>query len=31
MRRDDEHVMAMKRNDGGGWNSDDVMLWVERR
>jgi hypothetical protein len=23
--------MAVKRNDGGIWSSDDVMLWLVRR
>jgi hypothetical protein len=31
MRRDDGHVTVVKRNDDGGWSSDDVMLWLVRR
>jgi hypothetical protein len=23
--------MTMKGNDGGGWTSDDVVLWLVRR
>jgi hypothetical protein len=28
---DDRHVMAMKGNNGGGWSSDSMALWLERR
>jgi hypothetical protein len=31
MRIDDGRGMTVKRNDGGGWNSDGVMLWRGRR
>jgi hypothetical protein len=26
MQRDDEHKIAMKENDGGGWSSDGMVL-----
>jgi hypothetical protein len=29
--RDDGRGTAMKENDGGGWSSDDMMLWLGRR
>jgi hypothetical protein len=29
--RDDVCEMMMKKNDNDGWNSDDVVLWLERR
>jgi hypothetical protein len=29
--RDDERGTAVKGNDGSGWSSDGVMLWLERR
>jgi hypothetical protein len=31
VRRDDGHEATVKVNDGGGWSSDDVVLWLERR
>jgi hypothetical protein len=31
VRRDDGREMTVKRNDGGGWSSDGVVLWLERR
>jgi hypothetical protein len=31
MRRDDRHKTTVKGNDGDGWSSDDVMLWLGRR
>jgi hypothetical protein len=30
MRMDDERVVVVKENDGGGWSFDDVVLWVRR-
>jgi hypothetical protein len=29
--RDDGRGTAVKGNGGGGWSSNDVMLWLERR
>jgi hypothetical protein len=29
--RDDERETTVKGNDGSGWSSDGVMLWLERR
>jgi hypothetical protein len=29
--RDDGREIAVKGNDGGGWSSDGVMLWLGRR
>jgi hypothetical protein len=29
--RDDGREMMVKNNDSGGWNSDDVVLWLGRR
>jgi hypothetical protein len=29
--RDDEHGMMVKGNNGSGWSSDGVMLWLGRR
>jgi hypothetical protein len=29
--RDDGHGMEVKGKDGGGWSSDDVVLWLGRR
>jgi hypothetical protein len=29
--RDDVRGMRMKENDGGGWSSNDVVLWLRRR
>jgi hypothetical protein len=29
--RDDGRGMTMKGNDGGGWTSDGVVLWLVRR
>jgi hypothetical protein len=31
MRRDDRHETTVKENDGDGWNSDSVVLWLVRR
>jgi methionine synthase II (cobalamin-independent) len=31
MRRDDGHAMVEKGNDGGGWSSNGVVLWLGRR
>jgi hypothetical protein len=31
VRRDDEHETTVIENDGGGWCSDDVVLWLGRR
>jgi hypothetical protein len=31
VRRDDERETAVKGNDGGGWSSDGVVLWLGRR
>jgi hypothetical protein len=31
MRRDDGRWTAVKGNDGDGWSSDGVMLWLGRR
>jgi hypothetical protein len=31
MQRDDMRGMAVKENDGGGWSSDSVVLWLRRR
>jgi hypothetical protein len=31
VRRDDGHGTTVKGNNGGGWSSDGVMLWLERR
>jgi hypothetical protein len=31
VRRDDGHGMAVKGNDGSGWSSDGVVLWLGRR
>jgi hypothetical protein len=31
MQRDDGLKTAVKENDGGGWSSDGVMLWLEKR
>jgi hypothetical protein len=31
VRRDDGHGMEVKGKDGGGWSSDDVVLWLGRR
>jgi hypothetical protein len=31
VRRDDEHGMVVKGNDDGGWSSNAVVLWLERR
>jgi hypothetical protein len=30
VQRDDKREMAVKGNDGGGWTSDDVVLWLGR-
>jgi hypothetical protein len=30
VRRDDGHETAMKGNDGDGWSSDGVVLWLGR-
>jgi hypothetical protein len=29
--RDDVCETTMKKNDDGGWSSDDMMLWLGRR
>jgi hypothetical protein len=29
--RDDEHRTIVKGNNGGGWSSDDMVLWLVRR
>jgi hypothetical protein len=29
--RDDGCGTTVKENDGGGWNSDGLVLWLERR
>jgi hypothetical protein len=29
--RDDGHGTVVKGNDGGGWSSNGVMLWLGRR
>jgi hypothetical protein len=29
--RDDEHGTTVKENNGGGWNPDDLVLWIGRR
>jgi hypothetical protein len=31
VRSDDERGTTVKENDGNGWNSDDVVLWLGRR
>jgi hypothetical protein len=31
LRRDDGRKAMVKGNDGGGWSSDDVVLWLSRR
>jgi hypothetical protein len=31
VQRDDGCEAAVKENDGGGWSSDDVVLWLGRR
>jgi hypothetical protein len=31
MWRDDVRGTVMKRNDGDGWSSDGVVLWLGRR
>jgi hypothetical protein len=31
LRRDDGREATVKINDGGGWSSDGVVLWLERR
>jgi hypothetical protein len=31
VRKDDVCEMAVKGNDGGGWSSDDMVLWLVRR
>jgi hypothetical protein len=31
VQRDDEHEIAVKENDGDGWSSDGVMLWLGRK
>jgi hypothetical protein len=31
VRRDDECETAVKGNDGGGWSSEVVVLWLGRR
>jgi hypothetical protein len=31
VRRDDGHEMTVKGNDGSGWSSDGVVLWLGRR
>jgi hypothetical protein len=31
VRRDDERGTVVKGNDGGGWSSDGVVLWLGRR
>jgi hypothetical protein len=31
VHRDDRCGIAVKRNDGDGWTSDDVVLWLGRR
>jgi hypothetical protein len=31
VRRNDEHGTTVKGNDGGGWSSDNVVLWLGRR
>jgi hypothetical protein len=28
---DDRHGTMVKWNDGGGWSSDDVVLWLGRK
>jgi hypothetical protein len=28
---DDGHGTVVKENDGGGWSSDDVVLWLRRK
>jgi hypothetical protein len=30
VRRNDEREMTVKENDGGGWSSNDVVLWLGR-
>jgi hypothetical protein len=31
VRRDDECKIVVKENDGNGWSSDGVVLWLGRR
>jgi hypothetical protein len=31
VQRDDRRETAVKKNDGGGWSSDAVMLWLGRK
>jgi hypothetical protein len=31
VQRDNGRMTAVKENDDGGWSSDDVVLWLERR
>jgi hypothetical protein len=31
LRRDNGHETAVKGNDGGGWSSDGLVLWLGRR
>jgi hypothetical protein len=31
VQRDDEREIAVKENDGDGWSSDGVMLWLGRK
>jgi hypothetical protein len=31
VRRNDGRETGVKGNDSGGWSSDDVVLWLERR
>jgi hypothetical protein len=31
VQRDNGRTTAVKENDDGGWSSDDVVLWLERR
>jgi hypothetical protein len=28
---DDRREITVKENDGSGWSSNDVVLWLERR